>query len=163
MDPNTWTHNTQTVFNDALQLAQNKGNPEISDLHLFHSLMNSSDGIAYQAIEGLNIDVEKIKQEIRQSLDRLPTSNSTAQAILSSDLAQVLVQAEKQAKSLGDSFLSTEHLLLALALTVCQSHSILDKYQVNFKNIKDKIIQRVKSLKNSFTDSSLSLVCSFKI
>ncbi len=140
MDPNTWTYKTQEAFSQALQLAENQVNPELSDLHIFAALLQDSEGIVVQTLSRLEINADQIRESVQSALTKLPTTSSVQQPNISRDLAQVFQESEKQARDLKDSYLSTEHLLLALSLTECQSHSILNSYNISYNQLKEKIM-----------------------
>jgi ATP-dependent Clp protease ATP-binding subunit ClpB len=121
-----------TLAQEALATAQSQaasaGHPELSPLHLLAALVRPSDGgqpgIAASILAKAGLDAGRVGQIAEAELKRLPTvSGATAQA--GQPLMQVLAQAEKEAKGLRDAYVSTEHLLLALAEVKSQAKEVL--------------------------------------
>lgn len=140
LDPNKWTYQTQEAFNQAISIASQNSNPEVSDLHLLVALCQSDAGLTIQIFQRLDVDIDKLLLILKNAIAKLPVSNNYSQPTISIPLARVMQEAEKQIQKLGDTFLSTEHILLALLLTDCQSKSILNQNNINFQLIEEIIM-----------------------
>ncbi|MEO7965091.1 MAG: Clp protease N-terminal domain-containing protein, partial [Gemmatimonadaceae bacterium] len=113
------------ALNDALSLARRNGNPLVYDLHLLSALLSQDEGIVVPIIQKLGVSVPTLREAVDREMGRFP-KQSGAQPSLSREMNQVIDRAEEEAKSLSDDFISTEHLLLALADTKgTESKSIL--------------------------------------
>jgi len=104
------------ALNEAIALARRAGNPLVYDLHLLAALLAQDEGIVVPILQKLGIGVTQLREQVERESARFP-KQSGAQPSLSRELNQVLDKAEDEAKSLGDEYISTEHLLLALADT----------------------------------------------
>src|SRR5215213_4741139 len=104
------------ALNDAIAHARRAGNPLVYDLHLLSALLSQDDGIVVPILQKLGVSVAQLREQVERESARFP-KQSGAQPSLSRELNQVLDKAEDEAKSLGDEYISTEHLLLALADT----------------------------------------------
>jgi ATP-dependent Clp protease ATP-binding subunit ClpB len=76
--------------------------------------LNQDEGIVVPVLQKLGVSVARLRQQAESEGARYP-KQSDAQPNLSRELTQIFDRAEKEAKDLGDEYVSTEHLLLALA------------------------------------------------
>src|SRR6266480_456042 len=96
-------------------LARQRGNPVVNDAHLFHALLSQDDGIVVPLLQKAGLNVARLKDETEREIDRFPKQSGTqAEPTLSREVGRVLDRADDEAKALGDAYVSTEHLLLAL-------------------------------------------------
>ncbi|HST62774.1 MAG TPA: Clp protease N-terminal domain-containing protein [Longimicrobium sp.] len=104
---------------EAIQSAANEarraGNPTVEDLHLIGALLEQEEGIVVPILQKVGVNVTRLRTEVEAARARLPKQSGGAQATLSRELNEVLDRAEKEARDLKDEYISTEHLLLALA------------------------------------------------
>ena len=112
--PDRYTIKSQEALQAAQQLAAERQNPELLPEHLLCALVKQSDGIVAPILQRGGMQASVVEDRLRAELDRLPKV-SGAQTYASQRLAQLLEAAWKEAQSLTDEYLSTEHLLLALA------------------------------------------------
>src|SRR5687767_4510543 len=104
------------ALNEAIAQARRAGNPLVYDLHLLLALLNQDEGIVVPVLQKLGLNVTQLREQVEREAARFP-KQSNAQPSLSRELNQVLDKAEGDAKGLGDEYISTEHLLLALSDT----------------------------------------------
>src|SRR5688500_11264437 len=104
------------ALNDALALARRNGNPLVYDLHLLRALLQQDESIVVPILQKIGVSVTALRDAVTREIGRL-AKQTDAQPSISRELNQVFDKAEAEAKSLGDEFVSTEHLLLALAET----------------------------------------------
>src|SRR6266496_3034991 len=114
--PDRLTVKAAEALQQAASLARSRGNPVVNDAHLFHALLEQDDGIVVPLLQKAGLNVAQLKAETEREIDRFPKQSGDAgEATLSRELSRVLDRAEEAAKALGDAYVSTEHLLLALA------------------------------------------------
>ncbi len=99
----------------AIGLAASRGNPAVEDVHLLGALLDQEGGVAGPILGRLNVRVEAAREKLDEALDRLARQEGGSAPAPSRELGQVLDEADNEARELGDQFISTEHLLLALA------------------------------------------------
>jgi len=104
------------ALNDAIAQARRAGNPLVYDLHLLLALLAQDEGIVVPILQKLGLNVAQLREQVERESARFP-KQSDAKPSLSRELNQVLDKAEDDAKGLGDEYISTEHLLLALSDT----------------------------------------------
>ena len=113
--PERLTVKAAEALQQAATLARARGNPVINDAHLFLALLAQDDGIVVPLLQKAGLNVTQLTSETEREIDRFPKqSGTTAEPTLSRELSRVLDRADEEAKALGDAYVSTEHLLLAL-------------------------------------------------
>ena len=113
-DPNRWTIKTQEAVQAALESARQASNPEVTPEHLLAALVGQSEGVVLPVLQKLGVDLAALRNRLAESLSRLPHAYGS-EARLSRDLTKVLDDADEARQNLSDEYLSTEHLLLAMA------------------------------------------------
>ncbi|HEV7594369.1 MAG TPA: Clp protease N-terminal domain-containing protein, partial [Gemmatimonadaceae bacterium] len=114
INPDRLTVKATEALNEAVDLARRSGNPLVYDLHLLMALLAQEEGIVVPILQKLGVSVAQLREAVGREMARYP-KQSNAQPTLSRELNQVFDKAEADAKKLGDEFVSTEHLLLALS------------------------------------------------
>jgi ATP-dependent Clp protease ATP-binding subunit ClpB len=115
MNINKYTEKAQEAILGAQQLADREGHPEITPEHLLLTLIDQQGGIVPEILRKMNIDPAAVSTAVRTELGRSPRAHGGSQPSLSSRLRQVTNAAEAEAERLKDEYVSTEHLLLAIA------------------------------------------------
>ncbi len=114
--PERLTLKGQEAFRDAGDLARRRGNPVVNDAHLLSALLAQPEGVVQPLLQKVGLNVTALMQEVDRELDRFPKQEGGgAEPTLSRELQRVFDRADAEAKKLGDAYVSTEHLLLALA------------------------------------------------
>ncbi|HVM43412.1 MAG TPA: Clp protease N-terminal domain-containing protein, partial [Gemmatimonadales bacterium] len=97
--------------------AQRRGNPVANDAHLLSALLGQDEGVVAPLVNKVGMNVARLQDEVARELDRFPRQSGGGEPQFSRELLAALDRAEDEAKKLGDDYVSTEHLLLALAET----------------------------------------------
>jgi len=110
----------------------------VTPLHLLATLTDDPRGVVGMVLERIGVDTATLQTLIKSELDRLPkVTGDASQLALSPDMPGVLATAGQRSETMGDSFLSTEHLFLALvdssetagrllALLAIEEHDVLE-------------------------------------
>ncbi len=116
MDLNRFTEKAQEAMIQAQSLAGEYSHGQIEGEHLLLALLRQTDGVVPLIVQGLGLQPGVLAQQVQGELARRPkVYGGAAQVGLSRELAQTLDRAAKIAAEMHDEFISTEHLLLALA------------------------------------------------
>jgi ATP-dependent Clp protease ATP-binding subunit ClpB len=118
MQPDRFTIKSQESLQAAQGLADQRRNPQTTPEHLLAVLLEQQDGIVLPVLRKLGVEPAVVRSSLGRALDGLPTlsgGSSPEPTGVASDLVQVLRDAEKEMRGLGDQYVSTEHLLLAIA------------------------------------------------
>src|SRR5437660_1977710 len=115
IQPDRLTVKAAEALQQAASLARSRGNPVINDAHLFHALLQQEEGIVVPLLQKAGLNITQLQAETEREIERFPKQSGGADPTISRELSRVLDRADEEAKSLGDAYVSTEHLLLALA------------------------------------------------
>src|SRR3954469_3719479 len=127
------------AFNASLELAQKNGNPQIHDLHLLSALLEQDEGIVVPILQKQGVNVTALREAVKREIGRYP-KQSDASPTMSRELNQVFSRADDEAKKLGDEYVSTEHLLLALSDTKgSETKNVLGAANANYKALVDSL------------------------
>jgi len=132
-----FTIRAQEAIQRTQEIAQEKNHQEITPEHLLVALLEDEEGIASSILKKLEVDPAEVINRANSYLDRLPKIyGEGTQFYLSPELKKVLDQARKEATNLKDEYISTEHLLVALATnTASLAGEILQEFGVTKENI----------------------------
>ncbi|HVP44206.1 MAG TPA: ATP-dependent chaperone ClpB [Terriglobales bacterium] len=111
------TLKAQEAVQAANDLASQHGNSELLPLHLLAALLADEEGIVSPVLAKIGVNAQALRAETAREMERLPkvSGAGVAQAVLSRPLGNVFEQAFKEADNFKDEYVSTEHLLLAIA------------------------------------------------
>jgi ATP-dependent Clp protease ATP-binding subunit ClpB len=117
MQQDRFTIKSQEAVAAAQRLATEHSNPEAAPAHLLLALVDQDEGVVVPVLQRLGSDPASVRADAVGALEKLPklSGNTVPQVRPSAELVWVLQQAEKEASGLADEYISTEHLLLALA------------------------------------------------
>jgi ATP-dependent Clp protease ATP-binding subunit ClpB len=126
LNPDRLTVKASEALAGALNNARRHGNPLAYDTHLLLALLEQEEGIVIPLLHKLGSDVPHLRARLEERIAHHPRQSGGAQPSLSRELNQVLDAADQQAKDLGDQYVSTEHLLLALTdVRGTETHEVL--------------------------------------
>ena len=117
MDTNKLTTKSRDAVSTALRNALTTGNPNVEPSHLLHALLLVPGNTVAPLISAVGADPAVVDAAAQGAIAKLPkaSGSSVAQPQLSGAFARVLADAENRAQQLGDQFVATEHLMIALA------------------------------------------------
>jgi ATP-dependent Clp protease ATP-binding subunit ClpB len=117
MQPDKFTIKSQEAIQAAQSLAHERGNPEITPEHLLAVLLEQEGGIVSPLLAKVGAPGDSVRRRVTAALEKLPSVSGAAasQSVPSGELVRVFQAAEREASALKDEFISTEHLLIALA------------------------------------------------
>src|SRR3954451_20932487 len=114
LDPNRWTIKTQEAFAQAMESARANSNPEVTPDHLVAALLRQADGVVLPILTRVGTQPLSLRNAADEGVAKLPKAYGS-DVRLSRDLQQAFDAADRARADMGDEYLSTEHLLLALA------------------------------------------------
>ena len=113
MQPKTTTK-SQAAFTAAQTLAQEGGHPQLTPMHFAAALLAEPEGVMGGVLAKLGVETEALATEVAQELAKQPRS-SGGELSMSRSMSEVMTDAANTAQAMEDEYISTEHLLLALA------------------------------------------------
>ena len=121
------TTKSQEALAEAISLAAEKGNPQVEPLHLLSALLGQQGGVAVALLDAVGVNRADVAARTNAAIAALPGAegSSVQQPSASRTLSRVISDAGKEATALGDAYISTEHLLMAVAASQSQAGEIL--------------------------------------
>jgi ATP-dependent Clp protease ATP-binding subunit ClpB len=140
-----FTTRSREALASAQQTAVSTGNPQLEPIHLLAALVVEADGIPAALLQALGVDRSEMASKADAAVARLPqVAGSTASGPLASGaLQRVLARAKERAQERGDSFVSAEHLLLALAGVPSEAADLLSSAGASEQALTDAL-ERVR-------------------
>ena len=146
---NKFTEKSQEAIINAQAIAANFGQPNIEALHILLSLLQQSESLIKPVLEKMKIDPEILEDYTINEIKKLPKSkvdlqNGPIQAVSgTNETALILERSKKEADGMGDEFISTEHILLALIGISSPAQVVLFNFKVTYQAVAS-ILQELR-------------------
>jgi ATP-dependent Clp protease ATP-binding subunit ClpB len=140
------TVKSQEAIQGAQGHAAENGNPEVQPVHLMAALLEDREGVVIPVLEKVGVPVEQFLSAVNSAIGKLPKVQGGSQPGLSSALQKVLEQGFKEAENFKDDYVSTEHLLLALAK---QKGDGVQSALASFGATHDNILKALSAVRGS--------------
>ena len=140
MNVDKMTIRVQQALNDANLIAVKYNHQQIEVIHLFAALVEQDDGLIPNILTKMNVDVRGLKSTLNRTLDTMPKvlgeGANNSGVYITRKVEEVLIKAEELAKKFEDSYISVEHLMLAILDKEKSGPvgDILKSYNINEKN-----------------------------
>ncbi|MGD0552408.1 MAG: ATP-dependent chaperone ClpB [Sedimentisphaerales bacterium] len=134
-----FTLKTQEALATAQQTAMAKSNTLLSPLHLLSAIVGDDEGIAPEIFKKIGANVGRIKDMTESEMRRLAQGKTSGQLMPDPAFNQIVLDAQNIADSMGDEYLSVEHLLMSLASVQSEAKEILRLNSVTEKQIEKAI------------------------
>jgi ATP-dependent Clp protease ATP-binding subunit ClpB len=144
MQLDRYTIKAQEALQAAQALAQRSGHPELTTAHFLTALLNQEGGLVGPVCQKAGADPARLKIEVMALLDKLP-KQSGGEVYFSSDARKALQTAEDEARKLKDEYISTEHILLALASGKDDTARILKDSGLN----REMLLKAIQSIRGT--------------
>jgi ATP-dependent Clp protease ATP-binding subunit ClpB len=139
------TLKAQEAVQAAQEMAGKRYHQQMEVEHLLLALVEQTDGVVLPLLKKLGADPGRIKDDIEDALNRLPKVEGLVQTYLSPRLGKLFERAEEEAGRLKDEYISTEHLLIAIADGDGAASDILARHGVT----KDRIFTVLVDIRGS--------------
>ena len=113
LDPQKWTIKTREAFQAAETQASAAGNPYVTPAHLILAALNQADGVARPLLQAASLDPTAIAGSMSEIVAKEPRAVGGSQAGLSREAREGLEEADQLRATLGDEFLSVDHIVIA--------------------------------------------------
>ncbi|MFW6410264.1 MAG: ATP-dependent chaperone ClpB [Halanaerobiales bacterium] len=130
---------------EAQHLAYEKDHQEIFPAHLLYILLEEKGGIIPLILQRMDIEPDKLKEDLNDILEKLPRVYSeNEQLYMSQQLSSALGRASREAKNLDDEYVSVEHLLLGIVADgKSKTADLLKNYNINIEKLR-KAVAKVR-------------------
>lgn len=147
MDYNKFTQKSLEAINNANNIAIKNSNPDVNEIHLNFALIENSDSIVSQVIKTMDIDFNSYREEIKNMMEKLPQVRGGSNIYPTQTFTRILLKSEDEAKAMGDSFVSAEHIFLSLLNEKIDVSDTNNSYGLTYKNFKNSIAKVRKGQK----------------
>jgi len=120
-----FTIKAQEAVQEAVELAGNRGNPQVTPIHLLQALVAEREGIVRPLLDKVGVDRGHLERVVEAELSHQPKVSGGAQPQPDQELVRVFEAATAESHAMKDEFVSTDHLLLALAKTPSKAKNLL--------------------------------------
>lgn len=143
MDFSQVTHKSEEAIQGALEMALNRKNLEITGTHLLRVLVKQAESLVPGVLDGVGVSLDRLNERLEEEIQKLPTLNTVSEEQIrpSSDFISLFNEAKNEMERMGDSYISTEHFLLAMLHVPSTSLKILEFFGVNYDKVKGKVSQ----------------------
>ncbi len=131
------TTTAQAALADGQSLAGSRGNPEVTGLHVLSALLADKAGPGWSIVGKVGAEPARVVQVVDAELSRLPTTSGGSPSA-GRGLMEALNKADAEAKRLGDSYVSSEHLLLAMAM-VAPTKEVLSAVGATHQRLEEAV------------------------
>ena len=114
MNINKFTQKSIEAINNCQNIISEYGNQYVEQIHLLYSLITIDDSLIAQLLKKMGVPMEQFKSSITDEISRLPKVSGAGQMYFSQGANLALTKAEEHAKSMGDEYVSVEHIFLSL-------------------------------------------------
>jgi ATP-dependent Clp protease ATP-binding subunit ClpB len=145
MDLNKLTIKSQEALAAAQSMATELNHQQVEPGHLLAALLGQPEGVTYPILQKLGASPRALRSRLEGVLERLPKVYGQVETYLSQPLRSLLEQAFKEAEGLGDAYVSTEHLLLALLEQKDDAASVLTEAGID----RTRLLQALREVRGS--------------
>lgn len=114
MNVANFTEKSKQAITVASNIATKNKNAEITEYHMLSALISSNDGLVTLLFKKMDVDLNSLNNAIQSEIDNFPQITGSIALRFSEVVERALENAEKQAKSMKDEFISVEHIMLGL-------------------------------------------------
>ena len=139
MNMEQFTERSRGFVQAAQTIAMREEHQRLAPEHLLKALMDDEEGFAANLIARAGGDAKRVREAVDAAVAKLPKVSGDAQTYLDQQTARVLDQAQQVAKKAGDSYVTVERLLTALALTRSKAKEALEAGGVNAQGLNSAI------------------------
>jgi len=126
-----FTIKSQEALSRAQAIASENGHQSIEDIHMMSAMLEQKEGIIVPVLQKLEVNIEDLRSKLDKEVKNAPqVSGAAAQVYMGSGLNNILNDAFREAKQLKDEYVSTEHILTAMADSKGKVGELLRQYGV---------------------------------
>ncbi len=151
MNVANFTEKSKQAITTASNIAARNKNAEITEYHMLSSLISANDGLVTLLFKKMDVDMNSFKNAVQTEIDQLPQITGNVALRFSENVEKALENAERQAKSMKDEFISVEHIMLGLIEETSQDFKqLLKVYGIT----KSKFLNALKDVRGNTSVTS---------
>ena len=163
MNENRFTENSLLLIFEAKNIAVDYNNQRLNSLHLLKSVMTNQNKFLEKIFEKKNINKKKFLDYLNLNLEKIPKVTGKIELHLDEDFKDLINYAEKLSNSFGDSFISTDCLIIALTFENLFSNKIFKNFDIKFNDFNSEILNKKNGSKvdSKFEDENTNFMKKF--
>ena len=114
MDVANFTEKSKEAISTASNIANKNNNPEIKDCHMVAAFLEDKSGVITMLFKKMDINVDSLGNQVQEEINNLSKVSGNVSLRFALEVEKALDDAEKQAASMKDQFISVEHLMLGI-------------------------------------------------
>lgn len=146
MNINKFTQKSMQAVQDCEKLAYEYGNQEIDQEHLLYALLTQEDSLFAKLITKMEIQLTYFTDSAKSALEKKTKVSGGGQRYISNALNQVLINAEDEAKAMGDEYISVEHLVLSM---IKKPNSVLKELFREFGITRERFLKALSTVRGN--------------
>ncbi|MDD2891378.1 MAG: AAA family ATPase [Candidatus Gracilibacteria bacterium] len=139
MNTEKYTLSASKRFEEAQNLAISNSNPSLESIHLLSSILLAKESINHELLGRVGVEIETFIKRLTEQLERLPKASGGSGLTLSQELNAVIAYADTLAKTMQDSYVTEEHLFLALIEKSSSLKDIFKTFSITFASYKKEV------------------------
>ena len=146
MEVSNFTEKSKEAISTASTITTQNSNAEIKDCHMMLAFLSDNNNVVNQLLQRMNVDIVALKTDLQDVINSYPKISGNVSLRFSTEIEKALDEAEIQAKSMKDEYISVEHLMLGL-LEHCKEdlRRIFKKYKID----KQKFLLALKDIRGN--------------
>jgi ATP-dependent Clp protease ATP-binding subunit ClpB len=136
-----FTLKAQEALATAQQIAMAKSHTVLSPLHLLSAILADEESVAVMILKKIGANIGQVREMTESELERLPQGQGGGQLMPEASLNQIVLDAQNRADSMGDEYLSVEHMFLSLASVKSDAKEILGLNSVTAEQIEKALTE----------------------
>ena len=151
MDVANFTEKSKEAISGASNIATKNNNPEIKDCHMVAAFLEDKGGVITMLFKKMDINVDSLNTMLQEEIDKMPKVSGNVSLRFALEVEKALDDAEKQAKSMKDQFISVEHLMLGIFENATEGlRKIFKVYKID----KHKFLVALKDIRGNVNANS---------
>ena len=151
MDVSNFTEKSKEAISGASNIATKNNNPEIKDCHMVAAFLDDKGGVITMLFKKMDINIESLLALLQEEIDKMPKVSGNVSLRFALEVEKALDDAEKQAKSMKDQFISVEHLMLGIFENATEGlRKIFKVYKID----KHKFLVALKDIRGNVNANS---------
>ncbi|MEX0919209.1 MAG: AAA family ATPase, partial [Parcubacteria group bacterium] len=145
---NQFTTKAKEVIRKAHELAIERGQNHVNPIHLLAALLLQEESMVISILDKMDVDTILLTDSVLESIENPESSQTISpsyQIYLTPELAHTIESSSKVAQSLGDEFVSTEHLFLSLIDIPGEARDTLSKFKIDRQTVL-KVLEEIKKI-----------------
>ena len=151
MNVENFTEKSKEAITVASNIASQNMNPEITDFHMVLAFLQDKEGTIYRLFKKIDVNINELSIMLQDEVNKMPKINGTVSLRFSFEVEKSLDEAEKQAKSMKDEFISVEHIMLGIFEYATDD---LKKILKSYKLDKHKFLVALKDIRGNVSVNS---------